>query len=57
MSGSHYPVIPHRIQVSRCLANCLTKTYPAGVHKKVLEVYIDIFKSSSVRPVSRPYGD
>lgn len=35
--------IPHAIQISKCLAKCVSSTLPSGVHKKSLEVYEHIF--------------
>ncbi|KAE8354663.1 Dopey, N-terminal-domain-containing protein [Aspergillus coremiiformis] len=40
---SDLPVVPHKILVSKRLAQCLNPSLPSGVHQKTLEVYTYIF--------------
>ncbi|KAG0158259.1 hypothetical protein PDIDSM_5772 [Penicillium digitatum] len=37
------PVVPHKVLVSKRLAQCLNPSLPSGVHQKTLEVYAYIF--------------
>ncbi|KAJ5603949.1 hypothetical protein N7537_006905 [Penicillium hordei] len=37
------PVVPHKVLVSKRLAQCLNPSLPSGVHQKTLEVYTYIF--------------
>ncbi|OJJ30606.1 hypothetical protein ASPWEDRAFT_46216 [Aspergillus wentii DTO 134E9] len=37
------PIVPHKVLVSKRLAQCLNPTLPSGVHQKALEVYTYIF--------------
>ncbi|KAJ5467355.1 DopeyN-terminal [Penicillium sp. IBT 31633x] len=37
------PVVPHKVLVSKRLAQCLNPSLPSGVHQKALEVYTYIF--------------
>ncbi|KAJ5662078.1 uncharacterized protein N7477_009694 [Penicillium maclennaniae] len=37
------PVVPHKLLVSKRLAQCLNPSLPSGVHQKALEVYTYIF--------------
>ncbi|KAJ5759366.1 Dopey N-terminal [Penicillium odoratum] len=37
------PVVPHKVLVSKRLAQCLNPALPSGVHQKALEVYTYIF--------------
>ncbi|GJD10254.1 Protein dopey-1 [Galdieria sulphuraria] len=37
------PLLPHKLQVAKRLAQCLSKSLPSGVHLKALEVYDIIF--------------
>ncbi|OQE26848.1 hypothetical protein PENSTE_c005G09638 [Penicillium steckii] len=37
------PVVPHKVIVSKRLAQCLNPSLPSGVHQKALEVYTYIF--------------
>ncbi|KAJ5367814.1 Dopey N-terminal [Penicillium brevicompactum] len=37
------PIVPHKVQVSKRLAQCLNPSLPSGVHQKALEVYTYIF--------------
>ncbi|KAF7593508.1 hypothetical protein BBP40_011419 [Aspergillus hancockii] len=40
---SDQPVVPHKVLVSKRLAQCLNPSLPSGVHQKALEVYTYIF--------------
>ncbi|KAJ6095813.1 hypothetical protein N7486_006559 [Penicillium sp. IBT 16267x] len=37
------PIVPHKVLVSKRLAQCLNPSLPSGVHQKALEVYTYIF--------------
>ncbi|KAI8058468.1 Dopey, N-terminal-domain-containing protein [Syncephalis plumigaleata] len=39
-----FPVIPHKLVVTKRLAQCLNPALPTGVHQKTLEVYAYILK-------------
>ncbi|KAI9138353.1 Dopey, N-terminal-domain-containing protein [Paraphysoderma sedebokerense] len=38
-----FPVIPHKLVLSKRLSQCLNPALPAGVHQKTLEVYSTLF--------------
>ena len=49
---SHPPdqsVVPHKVLISKRLAQCLNPSLPSGVHQKALEVYTYIFGLIKVR--------
>ncbi|PIG89158.1 protein dopey [Aspergillus arachidicola] len=37
------PIVPHKVLVSKRLAQCLNPSLPSGVHQKALEVYTYVF--------------
>ncbi|CAG5136270.1 unnamed protein product [Candidula unifasciata] len=44
LSNLRYPVIPKKLMVGKCLAQCLHPSLPSSVHLKTLETYDIIFK-------------
>lgn len=42
-------MVPHKVLVSKRLAQCLNPSLPSGVHQKALEVYTYIFGLIKVR--------
>ncbi|BFZ25222.1 hypothetical protein BsWGS_28261 [Bradybaena similaris] len=44
LSNLRYPVIPKKLTVGKCLAQCLHPSLPSSVHVKALETYDIIFK-------------
>ena len=48
LSKHTFSIIPHKLILSRRLAQCLNPTLPSGVHLKALETYALIFEKIKV---------